>query len=626
MVGEQNVARSSGSLPGLYMQSDSISLFQLASETTRTQTPVELGPPPVDPGPFDFDPPQFDNTVDETLNTGHPEHDNADARPPEQRESIRPDPLVRYSDTSEDPGGSIQLPKLETTQRFVDALRTVSLENSGMQPIDIENLRNPGPVLDLLDPSPLLRSLRHFINNASSSRAHYDGIREIELLNNPSEEFLSFDQVKRRLGWLSGVIPVEHDMCPQSCVAYTGPFNELEVCPRCSTTRYFPGTTKPRKRFTTLPIGPVIQSFYSSSDIADQMHYMERRLAANAEEARHNGGRLSKYNDTSCGEELLEAWNTGTLRKHDVALQLSIDGAQLRSDKPSEAWVFIWVVHNLPPELRYKKCYVIPGAIVPGPNKPEDIDSYLFPSLAHVAALQREGLKIYDASVNSYITQSSPVVLYATADSLGSAFMSGMVGHSGKFGCRLYCEMPSRNRKGDRHYYPAMQLPRNYTLAGSCHPDVNEANLVRYRSRLARKYKQNMEFLLSSSTQAEFYLRRLATGLCKQTLFSGLPRQPLPVPNVFTMDIMHLTTLNDPDLLIKLFTGKLNVYEPDDRSTWDWAVFLSNTTLWNAHGETVERAVPYLPSCFGRAPRNPAKKLNTGYKAWEYQQYIYGDK
>lgn len=90
------------------------------------------------------------------------------------------------------------------------------------------------------------------------------------------------------------------------------------------------------------------------------------------------------------------------------------------------------------------------------------------------------------------------------------------------------------------------------------------------------------------------------------------------------MGIMHLTVLNDPDLFLKLFLGKLNVYSPDNRSTWDWAVFYHNSTLWNAHGETVDRAVPYLPSSFGRAPCNPAKKLNTGYKAWEFQQYLYG--
>ena len=53
-------------------------------------------------------------------------------------------------------------------------------------------------------------------------------------------------------------------------------------------------------------------------------------------------------------------------------------------------------------------------------------------------------------------------------------------------------------------------------------------------------------------------------------------------------------------------------------------MFYKNNTLWKAHGKTVVRAVPFIPSSFGRAPRDPAKKLNTGYKAWEFQQYIYG--
>ena len=300
-----------------------------------------------------------------------------------------------------------------------------------MQLEDIERLRDPGPVIDLEDPSPLLRSLRHFINNAGSSRAHYEGIREIELLNNPSNEFLSFDQARRRLLWLSGVVPLEHDMCPNTCVAYTGPYEELVTCPRCPLSRYFPNTTTPRKRFTTVPIGPIIQAFYGSRDIAEQMHYLERALSVNADRARRAGGSLDKYDDISCGKDILHAWTSGALRKDDVALQLSIDGAQLRADQPSEAWVFIWIIHNLPPDLRYKKRFVIPGAIVPGPNKPGDIDSFLFPSLHHVSALQREGLRIYDASVDSFITHSKPLVVFATADSLGGAAMSGMVGHSG---------------------------------------------------------------------------------------------------------------------------------------------------------------------------------------------------
>ena len=187
-------------------------------------------------------------------------------------------------------------------------------------------------------------------------------------------------------------------MCPNTCVAYTGPYEELDTCPWCPLSCYLSDTNTSHKQFTTVPIGPVIQSFYGSREIASHMHYLERSLSVNANHARCAGGSLDKYDDISCGKDILSAWASGAMQKSDVALQLLIDGTQLRADQPSEAWVFIWVFHNLPPDLRYKKRFVIPGAIVPGPNKPGDIDSFLFPLLYHVAALQCEGLCINDAS------------------------------------------------------------------------------------------------------------------------------------------------------------------------------------------------------------------------------------
>ncbi|KAH9165645.1 hypothetical protein EDB89DRAFT_1858108 [Lactarius sanguifluus] len=196
------------------------------------------------------------------------------------------------------------------------------------------------------------------------------------------------------------------------------------------------------------------------------------------------------------------------------------------------------------------------------------------------------------------------MVLFSTADSPGSVLMSGMVGHRGKHRCRLYCQMPGQHCMGDSHYYPVMNLVDDpeYDVAWCCHPDVTVADLHEFRSDLPWKYKKNLEYLLAACNMTEYGCRRLEVGLCKQTLFSGLPSQPLLVPSIFTMDIMHLSVLNDPDLFIKLFTGKLNCYAPDDRSSWDWAVFYRNQALWTGHGETVTRAVPYMPSSFRWAP------------------------
>lgn len=38
----------------------------------------------------------------------------------------------------------------------------------------------------------------------------------------------------------------------------------------------------------------------------------------------------------------------------------------------------------------------------------------------------------------------------------------------------------------------------------------------------------------------------------------------------------------------------------------------------------VADATPYLPGSFDRPPRNPAEKINSGYKAWEFLLYFYG--
>lgn len=62
----------------------------------------------------------------------------------------------------------------------------------------------------------------------------------------------------------------------------------------------------------------------------------------------------------------------------------------------------------------------------------------------------------------------------------------------------------------------------------------------------------------------------------------------------------------------------------DNKSTWEWAIFHNNSAEWDRHGAEVASLTPYMPGSFGRTPRNPADKLNSGYKAWELLLYIFG--
>jgi hypothetical protein len=128
---------------------------------------------------------------------------------------------------------------------------------------------------------------------------------------------------------------------------------------------------------------------------------------------------------------------------------------------------------------------------------------------------------------------------------------------------------------------------------------------------------------VGSPNNAQYKDRRLATGITKPPIFLGLqPEKILGIPGCFGSDIMHLGVLNLPDLLINLWCGKFDCDNTDNHSTWEWAMLKGAT--WTQHGQQVAAATPYLPSSFNHPPCNPAEKISSGYKAWEFLLYLYG--
>ena len=83
---------------------------------------------------------------------------------------------------------------------------------------------------------------------------------------------------------------------------------------------------------------------------------------------------------------------------------------------------------------------------------------------------------------------------------------------------------------------------------------------------------------------------------------------------------MHLVSLNIPDLL-SLWCGTIDG-DRGDQILWDFAVLQG--PVWKNHGTDVASMTPYLPGSFDHPPHNPAEKINSGYKVWEYLMYVYG--
>ena len=79
---------------------------------------------------------------------------------------------------------------------------------------------------------------------------------------------------------------------------------------------------------------------------------------------------------------------------------------------------------------------------------------------------------------------------------------------------------------------------------------ISRAQMQEFRETTQMQYMTNLCKILAAQNNAQ-YKEHLATGLAKQTIFSGL-WYTLGILNFFAMDIMHLIALNDPDLLIGL--------------------------------------------------------------------------
>jgi len=103
-------------------------------------------------------------------------------------------------------------------------------------------------------------------------------------------------------------------MCVKTCVAYVGPFRDLDTCPYCGELCYDPiklaasnGKTKvARREFHTMPIGPQLQALWRNKDSAQQMRYRDIRTKEILKELGQNDG-IPSYYDFFHGSEYLQA-------------------------------------------------------------------------------------------------------------------------------------------------------------------------------------------------------------------------------------------------------------------------------------------------------------------------------
>jgi hypothetical protein len=97
-----------------------------------------------------------------------------------------------------------------------------------------------------------------------------------------------------------------------------------------------------------------------------------------------------------------------------MLLLYSEDTAQLYRDKESSTFFGIAMSGDLDPDLRHLEDAVMPLFVVGGEKAPKH-DSFMPLTLAHIAACQRRGIRVWDALLDKLV-KKYPWLLFALAD------------------------------------------------------------------------------------------------------------------------------------------------------------------------------------------------------------------
>ena len=274
----------------------------------------------------------------------------------------------------------------------------------------------------------------------------------------------------------------------------------------------------------------------------------------------------------------------------------------------------IFKILDLPPELSHKKHAVLPVFLIGGPDPPKHIDSFMYPTLAHLAACQNLGLRVWD-SITDCELKCCLWYGFGTADTVRMAGLVTMGGMAAVFFVR--CLVVTNQVL--EHTILSCSSPDGCTPPGSSHDNIDINSI---QTPEVQNYNDKLASLLAACTQTEYERLRKETGLTKPSLISGLLKT-IPPPKCFPADTMHLFGLNLPQLIIFLFCGTIEHSRKDNPKDWPFAV-LHKPKKWQAHGQDIRDLQKYIPCCIEKCVlHNSAEKISSGYKAVEYLIYVY---
>ena len=124
------------------------------------------------------------------------------------------------------PGFVSRIYDLKPSLAFIWALELASLNDDDLDDETIACLQSPPEHTFEIDDKNELYSLKQYLAAEHSSQQTYTEFCKNHNEHFPKQPMLSYHQIHRKV---SGVEPIVSDTCPNSSLAYTGPFEEVDV-------------------------------------------------------------------------------------------------------------------------------------------------------------------------------------------------------------------------------------------------------------------------------------------------------------------------------------------------------------------------------------------------------------
>ncbi|OAD74580.1 hypothetical protein PHYBLDRAFT_167984 [Phycomyces blakesleeanus NRRL 1555(-)] len=254
------------------------------------------------------------------------------------------------------------------------------------------------------------------------------------------DSLLSYYKVDTLLKEEYPVKSIAYDMCINGCCRFStveeGDFiDKDETCPHCSEGSYKVerASVKPAQTFQIVPLSEQLQFKLAYPEKRAKMAYDTRCLA---------GRREDVHEDIFDRDAVRWLLDCGVVGQDDILVSMFVDQFNSFKNAKMSSSVIHVINLNINPKEKYKAGNMMQLAIIPGPNHPKDIVSFLEPVLDDLRNLRANGLQF---QTDSGLVIAMVHLVMATGDTPAVSDLMNLAHHNAHHGCRACISYGARD-------------------------------------------------------------------------------------------------------------------------------------------------------------------------------------